>query len=156
MQASFFAELSAAHVLVKSGDEYRFQYKYAYYFSVAKYFQEALNDTQGNEKLRAQLQELTECIHDEDSSNILIFYIYLTKSRWVIDQIRQVACEVYKDKEKVRLTNDVEFVNKWRTKSSDVTLRGKEIDKNREERRSEMDTAQDMPESTGGTARNRS
>jgi len=73
---------------------------------------------------------------------ILIFYLYLTKDRDVIDQMLAVASQIYADKDRARLTTDIEFVNKLRSKSPDVLLERNNIDTNRDEYRSSMDAAE--------------
>jgi len=132
-------ELSNAHVLTRAGDEFTFQYKYAYYFSVAKYFQQGIGNVQDAPLLRSRLSEMLLCVHDEDCANILMFYIYLTKDREVIDQLLKVASRIYSEKERAHLTTDIEFVNRLRSRSPDVLLASGSIDKNRDERRSRMD-----------------
>jgi calcineurin-like phosphoesterase family protein len=135
-------EFASAQVLVRSGDEFRFQYKYAYYFFVAKYFQQGIGNAQEAPSLRAILSYMVRCVHDEDCANILVFYIYLTKDREVIEQMLWVAKQIYSDKRPSHLTTDVEFVNKLRSKSSQVLIERTNIGKNREEYRSKMDAAE--------------
>jgi ABC-type oligopeptide transport system ATPase subunit len=88
-------ELEAANVLCRTGDEFKFQHKYAYYFSVAKYFQQGIGNVKEAAALRSQLSAMVVCVHDEDCANILILYIYLTKDREVIDQMLEVASRIY-------------------------------------------------------------
>lgn len=47
-------ELQDAQVLLRSGDDFSFQYKYAYYFFVAKYFQQGMADLKGANSLKAE------------------------------------------------------------------------------------------------------
>jgi hypothetical protein len=135
-------EFASAQVLVRNGDEFRFQYKYAYYFFVAKYFQQGIGNAQEAPSLRAILSYMVRCVHDEDCANILVFYIYLTKDRDVIEQMLLVAKQIYSDKPPSHLTADVEFVNKLRSRSPDVLIERNDIGKNREEYRSKMDAAE--------------
>ena len=135
-------EFASAQVLVRNGDEFRFQYKYAYYFFVAKYFQQGIGNAQETSSLRAKLSYMVRCVHDEDCANILVFYIYLTKDREVIEQMLCVAQEIYSNKPASHLTSEIEFVNKLRSKSPDVSIERNDIGKNRAEYRSKMDAAE--------------
>jgi hypothetical protein len=138
-----WAELAAAQVLVRSGDDFRFQYKYAYYFSVAKYFQQGIGNVEEAAALRSQLSQMVNCVHDEDYANILIFYIYMTKDRVVIEQMLGVAARIFSDTEPANLTTDVAFVNNATNQLPDVLLETSDIERNREEYRSRLDESED-------------
>ena len=98
-----WAELENAHVLIRSGDEFKFRYRYAYYFFVAKYFQLGIGNVEEAPILRTRLSYMVRCVHDEDCANILIFYIYLTKDRQLIEEMLAVASRIYSEKEPAHL-----------------------------------------------------
>jgi hypothetical protein len=139
-------ELIAAQVLTRSGDEFWFQYKYAYYFFIAKYFQEGISNIHDAESLRSQLSDMVRCVHDEDCSNVLIFYLYLTKDRDLIEQMLSVASRIYSDKPPANLIDDVEFVNRLRYQMPDILLRRENIEHNRTEYRSRLDESDEIAE----------
>jgi energy-coupling factor transporter ATP-binding protein EcfA2 len=139
-----WGELENAHVLVRGGDEFRFRYRYAYYFFVAKYFQLGIGNVEEAPTLRARLSYMVRCVHDEDCANILIFYIYLTKDRELIEEMLSVASRIYSEKEPAHLTSDVEFVNSLRSKAPDILIENGDIEKNREARRSRMDNSDEQ------------
>ena len=141
-----WAELENAHVLIRSGDEFKFRYRYAYYFFVAKYFQLGIGNVEEAPILRTRLSYMVRCVHDEDCANILIFYIYLTKDRQLIEEMLAVASRIYSEKEPAHLTSDVEFVNSLRSRSPDILIENRDIEKNRDARRSHMDTSGDLEE----------
>jgi predicted MPP superfamily phosphohydrolase len=141
-----WVELENAHVLIRSGDEFRFRYRYAYYFFVAKYFQLGIGNVEEAHILRARLSYMVRCVHDEDCANILIFYIYLTKDRELIEEMLAVASRIYSEKEPAHLTSDVEFVNSLRSRSPDILIENGDIEKNRDARRSHMDATGDLDE----------
>jgi len=99
-------------------------------------------DIKGLAELRTQLSYMVRCVHDEEYANILIFYIYMTKDRDLINQMLEVASRIYAEKEPARLTSDIEFVNRLRSRSPDILLERRTIDENRDERRSQMDASQ--------------
>ncbi|HSY64957.1 MAG TPA: metallophosphoesterase [Terriglobales bacterium] len=146
--SDLWKELEAADILRRSGGEFSFTYKYAYYFSVAKYFQQGIADKKNAESLRRELTELVESVHDEDSSNILIFYIYLTKDRDVITQMLEVSQRVFAGVAQAKLADDIEFINVLRSTPPDIVLREGTVTENRDGHRSELDSANDSEADT--------
>ncbi len=136
-------ELVAAQVLAQSGDEYRFQYKYAYYFFVAKYFQQGISNVQETVTLREALEAMVRCVHDEECANILIFYLYLSKDRELIEQMLNVASRIFSDQRPADLSTDVKFVNDLRYRAPEVIIASKDIERNREEYRSQLDQSEE-------------
>lgn len=142
-QKELWEELVAAQVLARTGDDFRFRYKYAYYFFVAKYFQEGIANVREASSLRSQLRYMAQCVHDEDYANILIFYIYLTKDRELIEKILEVASLIFSDKEPAQLTSDIEFVNKLTSRAPEILLERSDIEGNRDDYRARMDSAEE-------------
>jgi hypothetical protein len=136
------SELEKAQIWVRAGHDFQFRYKYAYYFFVAKYFQEGIGNLQEAAPLREQLLHMVSCVHDEDYANLLIFYIYLSKDREVIQQMLAVASRIYSEKKPACLTDDVEFLDKLRSRSPDVFLTPGDIEDHRDQHRSQMDEAE--------------
>jgi hypothetical protein len=141
--SELWRELEAADILRRSGGEFSFTYKYAYYFSVAKYFQQGIADKKNAESLMRDLKELVESVHDEDSSSILIFYIYLTKDRDVITQMLEVSQRVFAGVAQAKLKGDIEFINVLRSTPPDIVLRAGTVTENRDGHRAELDSAND-------------
>jgi hypothetical protein len=135
--------LEEAQVLARKVDEFSFRYKYAYYFFLAKYFQEGIGNVKEAPSLRKSLSHMVRCVHDEDYANILIFYIYLTKDRQLIEEMLGVASQIYSEREPAHLTSDVEFVNKLRDRSPEILLDKKCIKENRSQQRSRMDAVEE-------------
>jgi hypothetical protein len=145
-EPELWEELTAAQILERTGDEYAFQYKYAYYFFVAKYFQQGISNVREASALRETLIEMVRCVHDEEYSNILIFYLYLTKDRELLDQMLSVAGRIFVDKPAADLATDIDFVNQLRYKAPEIYMKREDIEKNREERRSRMDQSEETTE----------
>lgn len=139
-------ELEGAQIWVRTGNEFQFRYKYAYYFFAAKYFQDGIDNVQEAPALRAQLSHMVSCVHDEDYANLLIFYLYLSKDREVIQQMLGVAARIYSDRRPARLGEDIAFVNNLRSASPDVFLGTGTTDDNRSQHRSRMDAAEEARE----------
>lgn len=136
------SELEDAQVWVRVGSDFQFRYKYAYYFFVAKYFQQGIGNVQDAPTLRAQLSHMVSCVHDEDYANLLIFYIYLSKDRELIQQMLGVAERIYSNKQPARLAEDVEFLDKLRSEPPNIFLAAGTMDERRDKHRSLMDEAE--------------
>ena len=137
-EPELWEELTAAQILERTGDEYAFQYKYAYYFFVAKYFQQGISNVREAPALREALIEMVRCVHDEEYSNILIFYLYLTKDREFLNQLLSVAARIFVDKP-ANLSTDIDFVNQIEIQAPEIYMKREDIEKNREEHRSRLD-----------------
>ena len=59
--------------------------------SLQKYLQEGIGNVKEAAVLRRQILDMIRFLHDEDSSSILVFYIFLTKDRETIERLMDVA-----------------------------------------------------------------
>ncbi len=85
------ALLIRSKILKNECELYSFNHKYAYYFFVAKY----LSDNLENPKIKQELAEITEQLYRSEFANILIFLIHHSKNKDIIDQIRQEAGKLF-------------------------------------------------------------
>jgi len=141
-------ELEEARILGRSGEDIGFLHKYCYYFFVAKYLQKAAANEDEGAEVTNLLHDMADMVHDEEFMNILIFYIYLTEDRRLIERIISNARMIYAEHEPCDLAKDVAFIEKlW--KPSTITLASGDISANRENYRSRKDAASDAaPEET--------
>ena len=78
-----FATLSRAKILVSEDNVVGFGYRYIYYYFVAKYLSEHLDDI----NISNIITEACNSLHDQESANIVIFLTHHTKNSKVIDEI---------------------------------------------------------------------
>jgi hypothetical protein len=88
-----------------------FAQKYCFFLFVAKYFQKALGDNPNDESIRQQLKDMAEMVHDDEYMNILIFYLYLTEDRQLIEFFVKQAESIFADFEPCTLRDDVAFLD---------------------------------------------
>lgn len=79
--------LTRSKILKNEYGIYSFNHKYAYYFFVAKY----LSDNLENPHIKQELAEITEQLYRNEFANVLIFLIHHSKNKDIIDKIRQEA-----------------------------------------------------------------
>ena len=67
----------------KDGDQLQFSYRYIFYFYVAKYLSDHLDDVD----VKQDIEMLCEKLHTERNANILIFLMHHTRDQHVIDDV---------------------------------------------------------------------
>jgi len=83
--------LTRAKILRKEGGCYSFNHNYSYYFFVAKY----LSDNLDNPKIKNELAAITEKLYRSEYANILIFLVHHSKHEGIIDRIIQEAKKLF-------------------------------------------------------------
>jgi predicted MPP superfamily phosphohydrolase len=101
---------------ILSGDDtgYCFSYGYTYCYFVAKYFQENLadlNEQNGRPELFERLKRLSERVYKQDNASIIIFYVFLTKDRSLIDHVIANARSIFKEHNEFDFDSQLGFVN---------------------------------------------
>ena len=103
-------KLCDCRILTRTSDSYEFRYKYLYYYFVARYFRDNLDDPESGEAIRTHIERMTAAVYVEEHSNILIFFSYLVKTPIIIDAILKNAKELYKEHSWCDMEGDVAFV----------------------------------------------
>ena len=102
-------ELEEAQIISRDADAIRFKYRACYCYVVAKYFQENLANDEV--RLREQLLKVADRVYFEDYSNIIIFFVFLTKDAQIIRHVVENANQIYAELPTCNFTTDVDFVN---------------------------------------------
>lgn len=140
-ETKIIADLIKAKILRKDSDCYRFAYKGCYCYFVARYFEENLS-SHGLE-LRSELNAMTDRLAWEDFTNIVMFFLYLTRDPQIIDRLLANAAKIYQEWEPSDLDTDVQFVNKLlKEKPKQLLLPSTDVEANRDQYRSQQDQAQ--------------
>jgi hypothetical protein len=104
----------SAGILSMEDCGYRFTYSYGYCYFIAKYFQENLADSD-DEMLRTELfsrlRSISERVYNQVNANIVIFYVFLTKDRVLINHIISNARKIFEDAPEFDFDSHVKFVN---------------------------------------------
>jgi GTPase SAR1 family protein/predicted MPP superfamily phosphohydrolase len=132
------ADLVQAKIIRKEADSYRFSYKGLYCYGVARYLFE--NMAQSESTLRPELDEMTDRLAWEDYSNIVMFYLYLSRDPKTIERLLDNASKIYAECEPANLDGDVLFVNRlMKERPQKIALPSADISLNREEFRKKQD-----------------
>lgn len=141
-------QLLEAQILSRTNGLVRFRYKYIYCYFVAKYFQDSIANLVGEGDLRRKLHDIADKVYLEDYVNIIIFYVYLTKDRELIEYLLANANRVYREFEPCDLTSHVEFVNRLGTDFPELVLPPTDVESNRTETLRRRDAAEEEIEKT--------
>jgi hypothetical protein len=139
-QERMLQQLEDARILGRTGDSAGFLHKYCYYFFVANYFKKLLANDPNNEGARQRLKEMADMVHDEEYMNILIFYIYLTEDRNVVEYFIERAQTIFSEFQPCDFTRDVEFISDLVTPRR-IHLNEGTVEKHRETYRAQKDRA---------------
>ncbi|MCW4443587.1 toll/interleukin-1 receptor domain-containing protein [Vibrio splendidus] len=113
----FFNKILKSRIIVKDyNDNHKFQYKYLFYFFIAKSLAE-------NENILEHVEDLCERIHSEKHANILIFVTHHTKQRAVIDAIIERVSNIFASQKAATLDSDeLEFLSEFTSKIPEMVI----------------------------------
>lgn len=117
-------------------DAYRFKYSYAYYFFVARYFRDHIDE----EVIRTHIREFGRNLHVERNANIWIFLAHLTKNPFLIQTILEEAQGLFAEFQPVALEDDVKFLRELSTFVPKLTLPSTTPEQNIEAHYDQLDT----------------
>jgi ABC-type oligopeptide transport system ATPase subunit len=100
-----------ARIIEEAEEGYRFRPVYVYYYFVARYLRNRLEDPEQVETIKGLIRDMTRAVYKEDFANIIIFLSYLTQDQFVLDEMIETAKGVYVEHEPCDLEQDVKFVN---------------------------------------------
>src|SRR5580700_1698761 len=141
--SDLLSRLGTAQVISNVSGNYSFRYKYVYYYFVARYFQEALRDTSKSADAKSKLCAMADRVYYEEYSGIVTFVLYLTKDVDFIRHIIRNADAVYGGVAPCDFGTHVEFVNRLYQESPKVLVPSRDLEKNRESHRKNLDDAKE-------------
>jgi len=113
----------------------RFTYGYGYCYFVAKYFQENLADSDeetSRNQLYEKLKAISERVYNENNANIVIFYVFLTKDRKLINHIISNARQIFNESPEFDFDSQIQFLNRIIGPPVQVSLPASRPDENQQ------------------------
>ena len=107
-------ELKQSRLIEFYDGAFSFRYSYAYYFFVARYFHDNLED----ENIRSLVREMASKFHDEKTANIWLFLVHLSKSPFLLKCISEQAALIFSETTPCRLEEDVDVFRNLDSKIS--------------------------------------
>jgi hypothetical protein len=100
-------ELVETRLLAERDGQLVFAYPYVYYYFVARYFRDHLDET----TVRDAVKVLLESLHREGSSNIILFLAYLSKDPFVLRSIIDNSRALALGANECDIVDDTKFLN---------------------------------------------
>ncbi len=143
-------EFAESQIIQVEAGEVKFTYKYAYYFLLAWFFDDGISNAQEAEDLKEQLIGMVEAAHVEVNVHTLVFYLYLSRDRELIERIVAKAKSTLPDVKQCDITTDLEFANSLCNRHPGILAPPTDHKANRKQRNEERDAVLDEQEEQGG------
>lgn len=140
-QGKLLTELEEGQVLRRTGEWIEFKYKYGYYYFVAEYLHDGISNIRDAALLRKKLHDMADNAYNEQNAHILIFYLYMSKDRDLMEYILRNAKALFASEGTSDLNDDVAFVNALYEKTPKLEAPPEDTDKNRMQYRERQDKA---------------
>lgn len=85
----------------------KIKHRYIYYFFVAKYFTNHLND----DTIKTITTQMCKTVHLEEHANIIMFMTHLSKDQFILSEILNSAKEIFSEYEIAEIGQDVQKIN---------------------------------------------
>ncbi len=100
-------QLIKANILSLKGRSFSFKYKYIYYFFVAKFFAQKIEE----KDIKKQIVDICGKLYVEDFANIIMFLSHLSKSKIIIDSVYENATKILDQFSPANLNEDIKNLN---------------------------------------------
>lgn len=117
-------------IFEKRNQMYRIKYKYIYYYFVAQYLANNINENAVVEIIKKLCKEL----YIEESANILLFLTHHSKDPLIIGELLENAKNIFPETKPIEFNDDIEFLNDLLNKFPKEFYEEKDIFEYREEK----------------------
>ena len=138
---SLLREIAESGLIAYDGNNFRFEYRYVYYYSVAHAFRINVANERTRNGAREHLSRLASEAYFDDNANILIFYIYLSKDRVLMEEVLANAGKIFQNTTPCDLDSDLAFVNNLLKEPVPIDEPSIDLDHNVAEHRAALDKA---------------
>lgn len=129
--------LQRSNILVIENNHLTFGYKYIFYFYVAKYIADNLNNT----LIKDNIAKLCESLHFEKNANILIFITHHSRDPAVIDEIHLYASTIFDGFPLAELgISNVAQITKYINEIPSLLVEERNVDEERKKKLQDADT----------------
>ena len=135
------AALTAARVLERIDGNYAFRYKHFYHYFVAKHFDRVLRRKDANSsRLRQQLTDISDRLHNEEFANIVLFYVHLSQDWELVEHVVANANNIYAEQTPCDFDQHVAYINRlYKETPKPLLLDNSNIERNQDSYREKMD-----------------
>lgn len=126
--------------LLSSERNISISYKYLYYYFVAKYLADNLEE----ESVKATIDLMADRVYRDEYSNIILFLSHLSKSPFIVRKLIEKSKEIFANQDLLRLEEDVYFINNLQTSLPEKVLKFIEVEDARSEELKAADEYEEM------------
>jgi predicted MPP superfamily phosphohydrolase len=121
--------LLKSRILKKDSDNnISIAYKYLYYYFVAKYLADNLDE----DEIRRDIDLMADRVYRDEFSNIIIFLIHLARNNYVIKKLIEKSKAIYSSYTPINLEKDISFINDLQTSIPEAVLKSINIEEARQ------------------------
>ncbi|MBZ0155440.1 MAG: metallophosphoesterase [Alphaproteobacteria bacterium] len=120
--------LIKASILSVSNDIVKFRYKYVYYYFVARYLSNNINE----EEIKRNISKLCRRLHVEEFANIIMFLTHHSKDPFVLSEILLSAKSIFSEFDIVKFDKDVCFINELLKEVPKLVYKDRDVKQHRE------------------------
>lgn len=134
------SDLCEACVLSSTQDAVGFRYPYLYYYFVARYFSEHIQEP----AIREHVESMSKRLHHAQSANILMFLTYLSKDPFILGSILRASRSLFSSYVECDLVRDTDFLSALMMKLPQLVLESSDPAESRRKllaRRDELEAA---------------
>lgn len=136
-----FDVLTKSRILKKDSDNnVTPSYKYLYYYFVAKYMADNLDE----EAIQSEIDLMADRVYRDEFSNIIVFLIHLARNNYVIKKLIEKSKAIYATQIPVKLEGDIGFINKLQTAIPEEILKEVDIEDARDRDLKNQDVYEEM------------
>jgi len=110
--------LIEASLLERYDNSISFKYRYVYYFFIAKYFSDNLQE----EEIIQFIKKMCRRLYQSQCANIILFLTHHSKDPFILEEISSVAKEQFHDFHEVKFDEDVNVINKLIKSIPDIVV----------------------------------
>ncbi|MCK7555809.1 ATP-binding protein [Chitinophaga sedimenti] len=104
-------------------------YKYIYYFFVAKYFSDNIDDAH----VKELIDRMAERMYRDEYSNIILFLTHQSKNPYIIEKLLEKAKLIFSEDDMALLEDDVNFINDLQSTLPELVYQNIDVDEARDE-----------------------
>jgi hypothetical protein len=96
-----------AKMIDRTNGSVKFSYSYIYYFFLAKYFTNNID----NDEIRIIISEITKRLYKDEFADILMFLTHLSKDKFIIDELLKNSRTIFSEVPISKLEKEIEKIN---------------------------------------------
>lgn len=133
-------------ILVVNDGNYSFRYSYLYHYFIARNFAHQMRENPDDPITRSKIESMTDRIMSDEYTNILMFFVYLTRDPAVMKRLVTNANSMFAGSLPCELGADVEAFGKLDIHKPKVELPEDNVAKHRREQREAQDAEDEEAE----------